>query len=98
MSVSNELPIIQWLNEMGLKLPDDVAHVRLDNMDPKRSHLYDWGFSGIWTPGIDQNPELIGSAAIDMVVAQIHRQEKGVPPHQKMMLIKGVWRGGETIK
>jgi len=96
--ISNELPIIQWLNEMGLKLPEDVAHVRLDNMDPKRVHLYDWGFSGTWTPGIDQLPELIGSAAVDMVVAQIHRQEKGVPLYQKMMLIKGEWREGETIR
>jgi len=44
----------------------------------------DW--EGVTYPG-----QLVGHAAIDMVVAQIHRGEKGMPAFQKCTMLEGEW-------
>jgi len=44
----------------------------------------DW--EGVTYPG-----QLVGQAAIDMVVAQIHRGEKGMPAFQKCTMLEGEW-------
>lgn len=41
--------------------------------------------------GIDQLPALAGRAAVDMVVGQIHRNERGTPPIPYTMLLAGKW-------
>jgi hypothetical protein len=56
------------------------------NRDPK-----DRGFAGI-----DQKSDLVGAAAVDLVVDQLHRNERGVPALQKLVLIEGVWVEGAT--
>ncbi len=42
--------------------------------------------------GIDQRSELTGAATIDLVVAQMHRNEYGIPTFAKTSLTHGVWR------
>src|ERR1035438_578838 len=46
--------------------------------------------------GMDQLYETIGHHAVDSVVAQIHRNERGLPDHPMVALIEGRWeeRGG----
>ena len=45
-----------------------------------------------------QNNQSIGSAAVDVVVGQIHRNEMGIPPFQKCVLVSSTWTGGKTIR
>jgi hypothetical protein len=40
---------------------------------------------------------VLGSAAIDVAVAQLHRNESGYPAERKTMLIDGKWNPGETL-
>jgi len=42
--------------------------------------------------GIDAQHELIGASAIDLVVAQLHNNERGRPDAPREVLVKGVWR------
>lgn len=51
------------------------------------------GFSGI-----DELPEEIGSAAIDLLTAAIQRGEKGLPVHPKRMLVRGLFVNGTTTR
>ena len=46
--------------------------------------------------GIDQLFETIGSHAVDALVAQIHRNERGLPAHPTIGMVEGQWleRGG----
>ncbi len=44
-------------------------------------------------PGLDSRPDLVGAAGIDLVVAQIHRNETGIPEASKEMAIPGRWLG-----
>lgn len=42
-------------------------------------------------PGIDQLFETIGSHAVDTLVAQIHRNERGLPENPTITMVKGRW-------
>lgn len=42
--------------------------------------------------GIDQRHTEIGEAAVDVVMAQLHRGEVGLPKVQRAILVEGVWR------
>lgn len=77
--------MVEDLQALGYRVPDDVAFALLD-----------------WTPlakhcaGIDQNSDLVGAAAVDLVVGQLQRNERGVPKHTKVVMIQGEWVDGET--
>ena len=47
--------------------------------------------------GIDEQPELVGAAAVDVVVGMIHRNEFGVPNNARHILIQGNWQEGSTL-
>jgi len=40
---------------------------------------------------VDQNLLQVGAAAIDLIIGQIHRNERGIPASPKTVLIKGSW-------
>ncbi len=48
--------------------------------------------------GIDQQYALSGATAVDLVTAHIYRNEKGVPPHAKLVLSEGRWVAGDSLK
>jgi DNA-binding LacI/PurR family transcriptional regulator len=41
--------------------------------------------------GLDYRPEQLGRVAVEMVVAQIHRNERGSPPSPQTVLIDAIW-------
>lgn len=43
-------------------------------------------------PGIDMREDLVATSAVDLVVAQLHRNERGVPAHPTTLLLEGEWR------
>lgn len=47
--------------------------------------------------GLRHPMDILGAAAIDIVVAQIHRNERGIPERPKTMLIEGDWIEGSTL-
>lgn len=95
--ISNECPVIPWVAEMGLKVPTDVGHVRLDCVGPELLGRYELAASGPWLSGIDQMPEEVGGCAVDAVVAQLHMRESGIPAKPRVTLVKGQWRDHDTL-
>lgn len=43
-------------------------------------------------PGIDMREDLVAASAVDLVIAQLHRNERGVPEHPTTLLLEGEWR------
>ena len=43
-------------------------------------------------PGMDMREDLIAASAVDLVLAQMHRNERGVPAHPTSLLLEGEWR------
>ena len=50
---------------------------------------------GMTVGGIDQGYDAIAAHAVDLVVTQLQRNERGVPNPPPMLLFPGRWRGGE---
>ncbi|MDF3128532.1 LacI family DNA-binding transcriptional regulator [Kiritimatiellaeota bacterium B1221] len=48
--------------------------------------------------GINQNLQKLGTRAVDVVVANIHRGEKGFPAVTSHILIQGTWSEGSSIR
>ena len=44
--------------------------------------------------GVDQRDELIAAGAVDLVDAQLKRNETGIPDNAKTLLVRGVWHPG----
>ena len=81
----DDLPM-KWLQEEGLRVPDDVGQASLYWL-PSRPHL----------AGFYQNHESMGAAAIDLLSAQLYRNERGIPAQPKKVLIQSVWHDGPSL-
>jgi len=46
--------------------------------------------------GVNQNNKIIGRTAVDMVVAKVHANERGIPVAPRRILIEGRWMPGTT--
>jgi LacI family transcriptional regulator len=80
--------IYDWMIAAGLRIPEDVGFV-----------LLDLGSQALPDPaGIDQNSRAVAAAAVDLVVGQLHRNERGLPELPKTTLIDGFWSNGSTIR
>lgn len=76
---------LEFLDDCGIACPAEAAFACLNaRRDQSR------------VAGSDQRADLIGSAAIDMLAAQIHRNETGVPAAPRLVLIRGEWVPGKT--
>ncbi len=78
---------LDWARTLCIAVPGELGLVHLTR------HLYltQWA-------GIDQQEDQIGAAAVDLVVGQLARGERGFPSFQKEVLIKGKWVEGETLQ
>lgn len=74
-----------WLEDVPI--PDALGLVTL-GWRPDRPHL----------AGIDQQVEVLGAAAVDLLVAQEQQNERGLPTHPKIVMTEGLWRTGETVR
>jgi DNA-binding LacI/PurR family transcriptional regulator len=85
--VSDDVRVQEWLKNLGVQVPKQVGLVHLD-CSRNRSTC----------SGIDQHHEMLGAAAIDLVVGQLHRNETGVPFYPKNVMIEGTWVDGSTVR
>lgn len=76
-----------WLAEEGIEIPRRTGLFLLDH----------WAEHGEISC-VDQNSELVGSAAIDLLIGQLYRNERGIPANPKVVLVEGAVRNGTTVK
>lgn len=77
--ITNSAHFFEWADEAGFH-PPEVAFAGLSPTH-KRSDLF----------YIDQNPAQVGAAAIDLIIGQIHRNERGLPALPKRVLVASSW-------
>ncbi|MCX8090186.1 MAG: LacI family transcriptional regulator [Verrucomicrobiae bacterium] len=73
------------LERLGYHVPQDLGLAHLNVAEDVKG----------WS-GIDEQHEFIGAAAVDMVVAQLEHNERGLPANPRSVLIDGRWVDGET--
>ncbi len=76
-----------WIEAAGAQVPTEVGLAIL-NWEPESGSV----------AGMDQNSTGVGASAVDVTVAQLHANERGVPAQPKVTLIEGHWRDGDTVR
>lgn len=73
-------------DELGWNIPGDLA-------------LASPHYSSEWPDiaGLDQQPQILGANAIDLITAQISRNERGIPVSPKLVLSSGVWVSAASV-
>ena len=79
--------VLAHLKRGGLRAPDDLGLVDLQGSaaTPDRAC-------------IDQCGREVGAAAIDIIIGQINRHERGAPSIPKTVLVTGRWVEGPTVR
>lgn len=73
------------LAEAGVRVPEDVGLAATSVLD------------GNADAGIDQRPEEIGRAAVELVAAQIARGARELPAIPRMTMVRACWRDGASL-
>lgn len=74
------------LRRRGIRSPGEIDFATLN-----------WTKADPDIAGIDQRPAAIGAAAIDLLVAQIRRGERGVPDIPVTSMVEGAWVNGSSV-
>ncbi len=78
---------VAWLRAAGVRVPAQTAFFNLN-----------WNERSRPCAGLDLRPELQGTAAVESLVAQIHRNERGLPTDPHTVMLSGRWVDGPTVK
>jgi LacI family transcriptional regulator len=78
--------VVSWLRSAGARIPEEVGFCCLNVT-----------MSGVRAAGLDLQPRLIGSRAMEQVIAQMHRNEYGIPVMSSTTTIPAVWVDGPTL-
>jgi LacI family transcriptional regulator len=85
---------LPWLEEMKLRIPDDIGLINLGRHHEEPRELRDpcnWA-------GVEHPMEEIGAAATDLVMAQLIANERGLPASPRSVTLPGRWINGWTVK
>ena len=85
--VSTNHHLLRWMTEAKLRVPEDVSFVHLD-----------WSAAKGAMAGVNQCSDLIGAAAVDLLIEQLNNNEIGVPARAKTVLIDGEWHDGPSMR
>jgi len=85
--VSNEIAFLNWIKERGITVPGEIGFASLTRDQNTPS-----------VAGIDQCQQIVGAAAMDLVIGHIFRNEYGLPDTMKSVFIDGLWNDGDTVR
>jgi len=83
--VTDHQPMRRMLEEIGLRVPEDIALVALSVLD------------GNADAGICQNSHEIGKIAVASLIAAMHTNRRGIPDRYHETLVPGYWQDGGTL-
>lgn len=79
--------VFSWVEQTGLKVPQDIGLIQLEWREQHSS----------WT-GMHQHNDIVGEAAVGMVVEMIHSGEIGAPSFPRATLVGSTWIPGLTTR
>lgn len=86
--ISHSEDVLSWMEAMGLKVPEDVGFAlsaKHREFDPRCA-------------GLDENSEVVGEQAVNLLVQMINRGEVGIPETPISTQIEGKWVPGKTLR
>jgi LacI family transcriptional regulator len=79
----------RWLEEAGLRVPEDIGLATLSPLEPGDLTFF---------AGVDQREDAIGAASVDIVVEQLNNNSFGLPLVPKTVMIECTWRDGASLQ
>lgn len=76
-----------WLEEMGLSVPEDMGYFQLELRRNQKE-----------IAGMNQHNDIVGEAAVEMLIAQIISNERGLSDFPRATQISASWHVGPTIQ
>lgn len=83
--LANHGPVLTWIRRNGWRVPDDVSFLHL-NWIPEKGEI----------TGLNQQPEKVGAAAVELLAEQINQNRRGIPENPKTITLESVWHEGTT--
>lgn len=83
----NDAVVLGWLKDLGVRVPQDLGYISLDQTDETTQ-----------VAGIRKNHALLGANAVDMVIAKLQHNERGVPEFPCISLVAGKWVEGASVR
>ena len=77
----------RWLEGCGLRVPKDIGLIQYE----WRSQHPDWA-------GMNQRNDLVGEAAVDLLVSMIHNGQPGIPKQPVATQVTSQWVMGKTVR
>lgn len=77
----------RWLTDCGKRVPDDIGLIQYE----RRGQGTHWA-------GMDQRNDLVGEAAVDLLVSMIHNGQQGVPERAIATHVTSQWVMGATVR
>jgi len=77
----------RWLGQLRIVAPRDIGLIQLE----WRKHSPDWA-------GMNQHNDVVGEAALEMVIGMIHNSERGIPAFPRATLVGSTWVDGSTVQ
>lgn len=84
--ISNDPSLSIFLEEEGIRCPEDYCMVLLDVLEEEGNNA-----------GIRQNYEDTAAAAVNLVDGQLRRNERGLPESPRLILTPGQWVEGRSL-
>ena len=78
--------VARWIEGMDLKVPGDVGLIQLE-----------WRTDHSHWAGMCQHNDIVGEAAVEMLLGLIHHDEVGIPLYPRAALIGSSWIDGRTV-
>ena len=78
--------VMRWLQDLNLSVPQDIGLIQ-----------YEWRTGHSEWAGMNQCNDLVGEAAMDMLISMVHHNEHGVPQHPRATMIGSHWVDGKTV-
>ncbi len=77
----------RWVLDLGLRIPEDLGLIQ-----------YEWRADHADWSGMDQRNDLVGEAAVDMIISMVHHNQRGIPPQALATMIGPRWVDGYTSR
>jgi len=85
--ISHSTEVIDWMERCGARVPETHGFVSLNVLYKTRP-----------CAGLDQQPRKIGEHAAELLIAQLYRNQRGLPAWPTTLTIPGRWVDGPTLR
>jgi LacI family transcriptional regulator len=79
---------IGWMDQCGARVPDQAGFFCLNLTQAQVKNC----------AGLDLQPQLLGARAVELLIAQLQRNERGIPEHASTTMIPARWVDGLTLQ